>query len=385
MEKRVFLIVLDSVGVGSLPDWREFDDSESNTLGNIARAVGGLNLPHMSGLGLGNIIPIQGVPPVAEPSGAWGRAMLSTHGKDTTAGHWEMMGIVLEQGFPTYPQGFPDELITALEDAFGIGILGTKPASGTAIIAELGEEHLRTKKPIVYTSADSVLQIACHEDVYCNEELYELCRKARKICHGRHGVGRIIARPFRGNAGHFERTAYRRDFSLLPPMPNLLDEMQKAGVLTTGVGKISDIFAAQFLDMSYPLKGNSLCLSKTQELMAERENEGFFFINLVDFDMLYGHRNDPVGYGKALEEFDKALPQLMKHLKQEDLMIITADHGNDPTTPSTDHNREYVPVLCYGPALQGKAIGDRASLADIGATAFRWLTGQQPILGHHWL
>ena len=384
MKKRVFLIVLDSIGIGSLPDWQDFDDTESNTLGHIAQAVGGLSLPHMESLGLGNIIPIQGVSPVSDPRGSWGRGMLSTCGKDTTAGHWEMMGIVLERGFPTYPQGFPEDLIRDLEDAFGIGILGTKPASGTVIIEELGEEHLRTKKPIVYTSADSVVQIACHEAVYCNEELYELCRKARKVCQGRHGVGRVIARPFRGTPGHFERTAYRKDFSLTP-LPNLLDEMQKAQIVTVGVGKISDIFAAQFLDVSYPLKGNPLCIGKTEELLADRGNDGFFFVNLVDFDMLYGHRNDPQGDAKALEEFDRCLPDLLNHMKDSDLLIITADHGNDPTTSSTDHNREYVPILSYSPSLKGRGLGDRLTLGDIGATAYQWLTGKKSPLGTGWL
>ncbi|MBR5329676.1 MAG: phosphopentomutase [Firmicutes bacterium] len=373
MKKRVFMIVLDSVGVGALPDWRDYDTEPGNTLGNTAEAVGGLAMPHCQKLGLGNILPLKGVAPAENPLAAYGKAPLTTCGKDTTAGHWEMMGIVLEQSFPVFPEGFPAAFVAELEAAFGHGILCNLPYSGTAAIEDFGEEHMATKKPIVYTSADSVLQIACHEDVYPIEELYDLCKKARELAKGPYGVGRVIARPFVGEPHRFERTKNRKDFSILPPRPNYLTALEEAGIKTFGVGKIGDIFAMEGIGTSLPVKGNPLCLEETLRLL-DTEEEGFFFVNLVDFDMLYGHRNDAAGYAKALADFDAALGQILPKLKEDDLLIITADHGNDPTTPSSDHNREYVPVLILGD--EAKNFGTMATMADIGATVYHGLTGK---------
>lgn len=384
MKKRVFVIVLDSVGIGAMPDWKDYDEECGNTLGHIAEAVGGLNVPHLEKMGLGNIAALKGVAPAKNPMASWGKASLSTHGKDTTAGHWEMMGIYLDKPFPTFPKGFPAELVTALEGAFQKKILGKEPASGTAIIEELGEEHLKTGCPIVYTSGDSVVQIACHEDVYNTEALYELCEKARVVCRGKYGVGRVIARPFRGEKGHFERTQYRKDYSLVPPKPNTLSLLRENGIPVVGVGKISDIFSGQDIDISYGVKGNTLCMEKTLSLM-EEDNHGFFFINLVDFDMLYGHRNDAHGYASAIEDFDVMLPLILQRLQKDDLLIITADHGNDPTTKSTDHNREYVPILSYASDTEGKDIGIRATMSDIGATVLTALCDKKQQRGESWL
>lgn len=382
--KRGFIIVLDSAGIGATPDWQKYDEEPGNTICHIAEAIGGLNLPNMAKLGLGNIRKIKGVPPVESPLASWGKAPLTTKGKDTTAGHWEMMGIILDAPFPTFPQGFSVDLVHKLEQAFGASIIGLKPASGTAIIEELGQEHISTGAPIVYTSADSVLQIACHEDVYSLEELYDLCLKAREICQGEYGVGRVIARPFTGTPGNFVRTAYRRDFSLQPPKPNVIDALNGNSLPVIGVGKISDIFAGCGIDISYPLKGNDLCLEKTLELVKEG-GTGFYFINLVDFDMLYGHRNDPKGYGEALGDFDAKLAEILANITDDDLLIITADHGNDPTTRSTDHNREYVPILSYSPGLVGRHLSGVSGLSDIGATIYKWLTGADFSQGVSWL
>ena len=375
-KKRVFLIVLDSAGIGALPDWRNYDEEPGDTIPHIAAAIGGLTMANCQKLGLGNIRTIQGVPPTATPQGAYGKAPLTTCGKDTTAGHWEMMGIILKEQFPVFPNGFPADFIKKLESAFGHKILCNRPYSGTKVIEDYGEEHYTTKKPIVYTSADSVLQIACHEDIYSNEALYDLCEKARTLCTGPYGVGRVIARPFTGTPHNYERTKYRKDFSIQPPKPNYLTALQERSILTWGVGKISDIFAGEGLTKSTPVKGNPLCIEETIRLL-HTEKEGFFFINLVDFDMLYGHRNDAPGYGKALENFDRALDTILPLLTAEDLLIITADHGNDPTTASTDHNREYVPLLVYG-ADPGD-LGTRKTMADIGATVYHALTGETRI------
>lgn len=372
MKKRVFMIVLDSVGAGALPDWQEYDTEPGNTLGHIAEAVGGLSMPHCQKLGLGNILPLKGIAPTDAPRAAYGRAPLTTSGKDTTAGHWEMMGILLKEKFPVFPGGFPDAFVKELESAFGCGILCNRPYSGTAVIEDYGEEHIETGKPIIYTSADSVLQIACHEDIYPPEALYELCKKARVLAKGAYGVGRVIARPFRGKPHAFERTKNRKDFSLPPPCPNYLIAMKKKGIKTYGVGKIGDIFAMEGISETRPVKGNPLCIQETLHLM-DTEKEGFFFINLVDFDMLYGHRNDVKGYAKALEDFDVALGDILSRLQKDDMLIITADHGNDPTTPSTDHNREYVPVLIVGD--ENKNLGTLKTMADLGATVLFALTG----------
>lgn len=373
MKKRVFLTVLDSAGIGAMPDWRDYDPEPGDTLVNVAKANGGLNLPNCKSLGLGNIRPILGIDPVERPIGAYGKAPLTTCGKDTTAGHWEMMGIVLKQQFPVFPEGFPDDFVEDLEREFGLEILCNRPYSGTAVIEDYGEEHLKTRKPIVYTSADSVLQIACHEDLYSHEDLYLLCEKARRLCTGDYAVGRVIARPFKGELHHFERTKYRKDFSLLPPKPNYLTALAERSIPTWGIGKIGDIFAMEGLQYSLPVKGNPLCIQETLRLMDE-EREGFFFVNLVDFDMLYGHRNDAAGYGAALMDFDRSLGEMLSRLREDDLLMVVADHGNDPTSESTDHNREYVPILMAGAGERN--LGIRRTMADIGATAFTALTGE---------
>lgn len=371
--KRVILIVLDSVGAGEAPDAAAYGDVGSNTLGNIAAAVGGLRLPNLQRLGLGNILPLLGVPPVAEPAGAFGRMQEVSCGKDTTAGHWELAGTPLLRPLPTYPHGFPAELLAEFERQIGRGTLGNIPASGTVIIEQLGEEHLRTGWPIVYTSADSVFQIAAHEEIIPLPQLYEMCEISRRLLVGEHGVGRVIARPFVGQPGSFKRTANRRDFSLLPPAGNLLEAVQAAGLPVVSIGKIHDIFAEQHLDFSYPTKDNSDGMQTILDAVAKHP-AGLIWANLVDFDMQFGHRNDVAGYAAALEAFDAWLPQLLAQLQPADLLLITADHGNDPTTSSTDHSREYVPVLAAGaPVAGGRDLGIRPSFADLGATAAEYL------------
>ncbi len=368
MISRVALFVLDSAGVGELPDAADYGDGGSNTLGNISRAVGGLNMPNLGRLGLGNIIHIEGVPAVENPQASYGRMAEKSPGKDTTTGHWEMAGIILEQPFPVYPNGFPATFIKSFEKKIGRRVLGNKAASGTAIIEELGERHIEKGLPIVYTSADSVFQVAAHEDIIPLEELYRICRIAREMLTGDHAVGRVIARPFTGEPGNFRRTVNRHDFSLKPTGPTLLDLLAGNGVQVTAVGKITDIFAGVGITNTILTKGNYDGMNKSLQLM-ESETSGLVFTNLVDFDMLYGHRNNPRGYGDALEEFDRWLPQLLSALKEDDVLIITADHGCDPTTPSTDHSREYVPLLIYGrQVLGGVNLGIRETFADIAAT-----------------
>lgn len=374
MKERAILIVLDSVGAGALPDAARYGDEGADTLGNLARWVGGLKLPNLARLGLGNIREISGVPAVAEPFGAYGRMAERSAGKDTTTGHWELAGVVLDQAFPVYPQGFPPEVIQAFEQATGRRVLGNKAASGTAIIAELGEEHVRTGRPIVYTSADSVFQVAAHEEVIPVEELYRMCEAARRILVGPHGVGRVIARPFVGEPGRFERTERRRDFSLPPPEPTLLDRLTGAGIPVTGVGKIEDIFAGRGLTEAVHTRDNAEGLEITRRWL--EKGEGLIFTNLVDFDMVYGHRNDVQGYAEALSRFDAFLPRLLEELREGDLLVITGDHGCDPTTKGTDHTREYVPVLAVGPRVKGGVdLGIRSTFADAGATVAEWLKG----------
>lgn len=368
MIKRVALFVLDSVGVGELPDAGDYGDSGSNTLGNISRAVGGLNMPNLGRLGLGNIIPIEGVPPAESPAASYGRMSEKSAGKDTTTGHWEMAGIIMEKPFPVYPGGFPSDFIKSYEEKIGCRVLGNKAASGTAIIEELGAEHMKTGFPIVYTSADSVLQIAAHEEIIPLEELYRICLIAREMLAGEHAVGRVIARPFEGKPGSFRRTVNRHDFSLKPIGITLLNILANNGMQVTAVGKIKDIFAGEGVTNAVTTKGNKDGMDKSLQLM-ESDITGLVFTNLVDFDMLYGHRNNPRGYADALEELDRWLPRLLKALKEDDVLIITADHGCDPTTPSTDHSREYVPLLVYGKqVLGGVDLGVRESFADIAAT-----------------
>ncbi|MDD4334773.1 MAG: phosphopentomutase [Desulfotomaculaceae bacterium] len=368
MINRVALFVLDSVGVGELPDAGDYGDIGSNTLGNVSRAVGGLNMPNLGRLGLGNIIHIEGVPPAENPAASYGRMAEKSAGKDTTTGHWEMAGIIMKQPFPVYSNGFPAGLIESYEEKIGRRVLGNKAASGTAIIEELGAEHMATGFPIVYTSADSVFQVAAHEEIIPLEELYGICRIAREILTGEHAVGRVIARPFAGEPGSFRRTVNRHDFSLKPTGPTLLDLLVNNGVQVTAVGKIKDIFAGQGVTHAVLTRGNNEGMDKSLQLI-KSDISGLIFTNLVDFDMLYGHRNNPRGYGDALEEFDRWFPQLLHALKEDDVLIITADHGCDPTTSSTDHSREYVPLLIYGKQVSGGVnLGVRETFADIAAT-----------------
>ena len=377
-KKKVLLIVLDSVGAGEAPDAAAYGDVGSNTLGNIAAAVGGLHLPNLRRLGLGNILPLQGVPPLTEPAelalaGAFGKMQEFSCGKDTTAGHWELAGTPLLRPLPTYPDGFPADLMAEFEKQIGRGTLGNLPASGTVIIEQLGAEHMRTGRPIVYTSADSVFQIAAHEQIIPLPQLYEMCAVARRLLVDEHGVGRVIARPFVGEPGNFRRTANRRDFSLLPPEGNLLAAVQAAGLPVVAIGKIHDIFAEQHIDFSYPTENNADGMEKI--IMAlDKHPDGLIWANLVDFDMQFGHRNDVAGYAAALQAFDAWLPQLWANLQPQDLLLITADHGNDPTTPSTDHSREFVPVLAQAAAMRrGVDLGVRSCFADVGATAAAYL------------
>lgn len=377
MINRAIIIVLDSVGAGESPDAAKYGDEGSNTLANTALAVGGLNLPHMQRLGLGNITDIKGVPPTENPEAAFGKAQEQSSGKDTTSGHWEIAGIISREPFPVYPQGFPKEIIREFEKRTGRQVLGNKPASGTEIIKELGEEHMKTGKLIVYTSADSVFQIAAHEEIVPVEELYKICRIAREILQGEHAVSRVIARPFVGEPGNFTRTYNRSDFSLVPPRDTLLDKIIKAGQEVHAVGKILDIFAGKGITKSYHTEGNMDGVDKTLMVMDKIE-KGLIFTNLVDFDMLYGHRNDPVGYGKALEDFDSRLPEILGKMSGDDVLIITADHGCDPTTESTDHSREYIPILVWGHKIQGVDLGTRSTFADIGQTVAD-LLGCEPL------
>lgn len=348
-----------------MPDASEFGDAGSDTLGNIAKQRK-LNLPSLCALGLANIRSLSGLEPVKNPAGAYGKCALASPGKDTTTGHWEMAGILLERPFPLYPHGFPPEVIEPFEARIGRKTLGNRPASGTEIIKELGSEHLRTGSPIVYTSADSVFQIAAHERVISLHELYRICETAREILCGPNEVGRVIARPFEGEAGRFVRTSNRKDFAVPPPQGMLLDKLSEQQVPVYSVGKIADIFLQRGIRESVKSKDNDDGMHKTMQAMCKQPN-GLIFVNLVDFDQLFGHRNDVDGYAEALEAFDRWLPGL--HLQDEDLVVLTADHGCDPTTPSTDHSREYTPLLVYGPRVRpGVNLGTRRTLADIGQT-----------------
>ncbi len=366
--KRVVLVVLDSVGVGALPDAAIYGDEGSHTLANCASFVKGLFLPHLTCLGLGNITFISGVPPVLQPAGAYGKMAEKSPGKDTTTGHWEIAGLILDKPFPVYPGGFPPEIIEPFQELIGRPVLGNKAASGTEIINELGEKHLQTGYPIVYTSADSVFQIAAHEEIVPLEKLYFWCQAARSLLQGKHGVGRVIARPFTGPPGAFYRTTRRHDFSLLPFGPTILEGLKDSGLAVFAVGKIKDIFAGQGITHSVTTQNNQEGIDKTLAFL-DRKEKGLIFTNLIDFDMLYGHRNDPYGYAKALEEFDTRLPEITGVLQLDDILMLTADHGCDPTTPSTDHSREYVPLLVYGKKVKaGVNLGIRDTYADVAAT-----------------
>jgi len=382
MSMRALIIVFDGVGIGELPDAGEYGDLGSNTLVNTSRAVGGLNLPNLEKLGLGNLAAaagheICGVAAIEHPLASYGTMAEKSPGKDTTTGHWELAGIQLDQAFPTYPKGFPPEIILPFQEAIGRKVIGNIPASGTKIIEELGQEHIRTGSPIVYTSADSVFQIAAHEEVIPPAELYEMCKIARELLSGPHAVGRVIARPFIGVPGNFIRTERRRDFSLVPPEPTLLDLVAREGLEVMACGKIDDIFANQGITRSKHVAGNDAIFDAVLEFL-DSGHSGLIFANLIDFDMKWGHRNDVEGFARGLEHIDSRLPELLERLGESDLLAICADHGNDPTTPSTDHSREYVPVLAYSPARQRKGrcgahVGVRETFSDLGATVADFL------------
>ncbi len=366
---RICLVVLDSAGVGEMPDAAAWGDAGADTLGNVFRKRK-VNVPNMESLGLGNIRPLEGVPSVERPIGSFGKCTLASNGKDTTTGHWEMAGIVLEKAFPTFPEGFPPRVIDRFITETGVpGVLGNVPASGTEIIKELGEEHVRSGKPIVYTSADSVFQIAAHEEVVPVGRLYEMCETARRILDGEDRVGRVIARPFVGEtADTFKRTENRHDYAVPPPEQNLLPLLKNAGLDVVCIGKIASIYDSMGVTEDLVAKNNDQTIDQTINAL-NAENKGLIFSNLVDFDMLFGHRRDPEGYAAALEHFDGRLPEMFAAMKDGDLLIITADHGNDPTFPGSDHTREYVPLLVYGKkAAPGVNLGTRGSLADIGQT-----------------
>jgi phosphopentomutase len=370
--RRIVWIVLDSVGIGEMPDAAAYGDAGSDTLGNMARVLAArgtpLRLPNLCCLGLANIKPLAGLAPDPAPIGSYGKAALASPGKDTTTGHWEMAGIHLDQPFPLFPHGFPPQVMDEFERRIGRDTLGNKAASGTEIIKELGEEHVRTGSPIVYTSADSVFQVAAHEEVIPLFELYKICETAREILRGPYEVGRVIARPFTGEPGHFVRTPNRHDYAVPPPKGMLLDKLAERKVDIFAIGKIFDIYLGRGIRETESTKSNADGMAKTLKAMDSLES-GLIFTNLVDFDMLYGHRNDVEGYARALEEVDAWLPALEAKLADGDLVILTADHGCDPTTPSTDHSREYVPVLTYGKhARAGVNLGTRATLSDLGQT-----------------
>lgn len=379
--KRAIVIVMDSVGMGELPDAARYGDEGSNTLGNIAAQVKDFRLPNLEKLGLGNIDGMVGFEKCHRPVGSFGRMHEKSSGKDTTTGHWEIMGIIMSNPFPTYPDGFPEGIIKKLEEAIGSPVLGNIPASGTEIIQDLGQKHMETGYPIVYTSADSVFQIAAHEEIIPVKKLYEICTAVRGILTGDHAVGRVIARPFIGKPESFQRTDRRRDFSLDPIHETVLDNAVEKGLEVKAVGKISDIFNGRGITQSIHTHGNMDGVDKTIEYI-EEDFEGIIFTNLIDFDMLYGHRNDVDGYAQALRELDARIPEIVGAMEEDDILIITADHGCDPTTPSTDHSREYVPLLVYGEKLkQGVNLGTRETFADVGASIAQYLETKEPRVG----
>ncbi len=368
--RRALLLILDGVGIGQAPDSEQYGDTGSDTLGNLARQQGGLTLPNLARLGLGHIAPLAGVPAVAQPSGAWGAANPRSAGKDSTTGHWELAGLHLERPFPTYPLGFPAEVLEPFIQETGRGVLANTVASGTAVISEFAETQRKTGSLIVYTSADSVFQIAAHEEWIPLAELYRACEIARAQLIPPHDVSRVIARPFVGEAGHWRRTPNRRDYSLPAPGRTLLDELANAGIARHGIGKVDDLFAGRNLRAEHTIDNADGVERISRWLDSDRH--GFCFANLVDFDQLHGHRNDGPGFADALAAFDAALPRLLEALREDDLLIITADHGNDPTTPSTDHSRERVPVLVAGPRVRPGSLGVRDTLSDVGATLAEW-------------
>ena len=366
MSKRAAIIVLDGLGIGPAPDTATYGDAGSDTLGNVARAVGGLRLPNLEQFGLGKVRPIAGLAPGVRPTAAHGVAQPASPGKDSTTGHWEICGVLLERAFRTYPNGFPASLLDEFARRTGRGWLGNRAASGTAIIAELGAEHQRTGKWIVYTSADSVFQVAAHEATVPLEELYRACEVARGMLIGEHAVSRVIARPFVGARGDYRRSPHRRDFSLEPVGTTLLDRLAEAGVPRVGIGKVDDLFAGRNITSEHTAT-NADAYRLIERALDELE-AGFVFVNVIEFDQTWGHRNDVAGFHQGLSELDAWLPRLVARLRREDLVILTADHGNDPTTPSTDHSREMVPVLVLGPQVQPAALGVRRTFADLGQT-----------------
>lgn len=376
MTRRAAIIVLDGLGIGPAHDTAAYGDAGSDTLGNTLRAVGGRQLPELEALGLGRCAPLTGVAEVQSPRAAWGTCQPAGAGKDSTTGHWELCGLTLTRAFPTYPGGFPDEVLQEFSRRTGRGVLGNKAASGTAILDELGAEHVRTGSWIVYTSADSVFQVAAHEGVVPLEELYGACREARALLQPPHAVSRVIARPFVGEQGAWKRTAHRKDLSLPPPGPTLLDRLADAHVPRIGVGKVDDLFAGRNIASihaatnaeGYHLIGSALASMQ----------RGLLLANILEFDQTWGHRNDVPGFAAGLEEFDRAIPRLLAEVREQDLIIFTADHGNDPTTPSTDHSRERVPLLAYGPRVRPVPLGDRTTFADIGQTVAEFL-GVSPL------
>ncbi len=385
MKKRVILIVLDSVGIGELPDAGRFGDVGAHTLGNILKVRGRLDLPNLYRLGLSNIAGSRLPKTEGVAQGAFGRAAEQTAAKDTTSGHWEIAGLPMEVPFRTYPNGFPNDLMAEFERRIGRKTLCNRPASGTAVIAELGDEHVKTGSPIVYTSADSVFQIAAHEDVIPLAEQYRICEIAREMLVGDNLVGRVIARPFSGVSGAYKRTGNRKDYAVSPPGDTILDALTAKGLTTVGIGKIEDIFYHRGISISDHTHTNPEGIEATLRMIKEDTGD-FVFSNLVDFDMLYGHRNDVEGYASGLEYFDSKLPELCAALKEGDILLITADHGCDPTTPGTDHTREYIPIVITGaPVKEGVDIGTRASFSDIGATVYEYLTGESWVTGKSFL
>ena len=373
--RRVILIVLDGCGVGALPDAAEYGGASellSATLPHVADAVGGLRLPTLQRLGLGNVAAITGVAPEPTAPGGWGKLTEASAGKDSVTGHWELMGITTKTPFPTYPNGFPPALIAGFEAKIGRGTLGNRASSGTAILTQLGEEHVRTGKPIVYTSADSVFQVAAHKSIVPLETLYAMCETAREMLVAPHNVQRVIARPFTGDSpANFTRTEHRRDYPLPPPVPNFLSALADAGKTAHAIGVVADLFPAAYFSRAERTQSNPACLAAILDAL-RNGREDFVFANCEDFDMLYGHRNDPHGFARALEAFDAALASILETLRPDDLLILTADHGNDPTTASTDHSREYVPLLVSGGGISGD-LGTRLTFADVSVLAADWL------------
>jgi len=369
--KRAIVLVLDGVGIGALPDADLYGDAGSNTLVNLARACGGLHVPVLEKIGLGNITSIMGVARTASPRGSYGKMAEQSAGKDSTSGHWELCGIVVSHPFPTYPQGFPNDIIKAFEKSIGHTVLGNKPASGTEIIQELGAEHMQTKQPIVYTSADSVFQIACHIDVFSLSELYLFCETARTLLQGKHGVARVIARPFAGRAPHFYRTEDRRDYSQPPPGPTLLDIAKDHGYEVVVIGKVDDLFGHRGYTRSHHSVNDQACVDFVLGTL-DTAGDALIVANFVQFDMDWGHRNDIEGFQKGLTEIDEGIGKIIEKIENHDMLIIAADHGNDPTTPSTDHSREYVPLLVVTSQYPGVDLGTRNSFADVAQTIARY-------------